>query len=85
MCKAMFDEIDKNKNGFLEFEEIKVYMEAKGQKCCGKCKEMFEKFDKNHDGKLCYEEFHEMMKEIYSAQKCDQKCDQKECCDEKKC
>ena len=32
--QAMFKEIDSNKDGFIQYEELKAYTEKKGEKCC---------------------------------------------------
>eukprot|EP00703_Trepomonas_sp_PC1_P004674 JAP91932.1 Calmodulin [Trepomonas sp. PC1] len=85
-CKEMFEEMDTNKDGFIQYIEMKAYLELKGEKICKKSFELFNSFDKNDDGKLDFQEFHELMvvrlktheqeqEQCCTHQWCHEKCD----------
>eukprot|EP00703_Trepomonas_sp_PC1_P003805 JAP92801.1 EF-hand domain-containing protein [Trepomonas sp. PC1] len=60
-CKQMFEQIDVNKDGFVQFEEIHAFMEKMGEVCCADAEDMFNEADTNKDGKLNFEEFTKLM------------------------
>eukprot|EP01156_Anaeramoeba_ignava_P020816 Anaeramoba_ignava/c17271_g1_i2.p1 GENE.c17271_g1_i2~~c17271_g1_i2.p1 ORF type:complete len:128 (+),score=56.03 c17271_g1_i2:53-436(+) len=61
--KTIFDGIDKNKNGFLEFSEIKLYAnDLFGKEATDEeAKQLFDEMDGNKDGKITFEEFKNWM------------------------
>ena len=63
ICRNYFDSIDKNKNGVLEYREIKVIL-AKFAADSNSIKppeddiiDAFNKLDSNKDGKISFQEF----------------------------
>ena len=63
ICRNYFDSIDKNKNGVLEYREIKVIL-AKFAQDSNSIKlpeddiiDAFKKLDSNKDGKISFQEF----------------------------
>ena len=63
ICSDYFYSIDKNKNGVLEFREIKKILRKfaeetdTAQEPEEKIKTAFNQLDSNNDGKISYEEF----------------------------
>ena len=63
ICKNYFDSIDKNKNGVLEYKEIKVILAKFADESDAvippeeETLASFKKLDKNNDGKISYPEF----------------------------
>ena len=63
VCRQYFDSIDKNKNGLLEYKEIKIIL-AKFADESNSIKppedeivDPFKKLDTNNDGKISFSEF----------------------------
>jgi Ca2+-binding EF-hand superfamily protein len=64
---ALFDQYDYNKNGVLEFNEVKCVLEA----CCkgrtwapSDLERFFQGVDSNGDGKISKEELYEVFKKL---------------------
>ena len=63
ICRKYFDSIDKNKNGVLEYKEIKVILSKFAEESDSlnppeeEIKDAFKKLDTNHDGKISFSEF----------------------------
>ena len=63
ICRKYFDSIDKNKNGVLEYKEIKVILAKFAEESDSlnppeeEIKDAFKKLDTNHDGKISFSEF----------------------------
>mmetsp|Transcript_26943 Transcript_26943/g.48700 ORF Transcript_26943/g.48700 Transcript_26943/m.48700 type:complete len:132 (-) Transcript_26943:76-471(-) len=56
--KALFKQIDKDHNGFLEVKEIQEFLMTRGYALSdGEAKRMANSADKNGDGKISIEEF----------------------------
>lgn len=65
MCEVLFEEYDKNKNGFIDANELQMIVKDAESEIGLKAipeqevKEAFIKFDKNNDQQLSKEEFQE--------------------------
>ena len=70
----MFEQIDANKDGFVQFEEIHEFMEKMGEVCCASARDMFDEVDTNKDGKLDFQEFSQLMANKEQAQGKQQQC-----------
>ncbi len=63
ICRDYFNSIDKNKNGVLEYKEIKVILAKFAEESDSvqppenEIHDAFKKLDSNHDGKISYSEF----------------------------
>ena len=63
ICRKYFDSIDKNKNGVLEYKEIKVILAKFAEQSNSiqppedEIKDAFNKLDTNKDKKISYSEF----------------------------
>ena len=63
ICRDYFNSIDKNKNGVLEYKEIKVILAKFAEESDSvqppenEIVDAFKKLDANHDGKISYSEF----------------------------
>ena len=63
ICRDYFNSVDKNKNGVLEFKEIKKILAkfaedtSTTQEADEEIRKAFQQLDKNNDGKICYDEF----------------------------
>ena len=63
ICRDYFNSVDKNKNGVLEFKEIKKILAkfaedtSTTQEADEEIRRAFQQLDKNNDGKICYNEF----------------------------
>ncbi len=63
ICKDYFNSIDKNKNGVLEYKEIKVILSKFAEESDSvmapedEILKAFKDLDKNQDGKISYSEF----------------------------
>ena len=63
ICRQYFNSIDKNKNGVLEYKEIKIILVKFAEESDivqppeEEILDAFNKLDTNHDGKISYSEF----------------------------
>ena len=63
ICRNYFDSVDKNKNGVLEFKEIKKILGKFAEDTSTALEsddailKAFQQLDKNKDGKISYDEF----------------------------
>ena len=63
VCRNYFFSVDKNKNGVLEFKEIRRILDKFAedtdtvQESEENIRKAFDQLDTNHDGKISYEEF----------------------------
>lgn len=77
MVKQMFDEYDRDKNGFIDRKELKTLFAEMAEQCnipkkkVGDYSKKFDECDINKDGKLSYEEFkklgNELMDKVFTA------------------
>lgn len=58
LCKKLFDQIDKDKSGFLDEKEISEFLNliTGGKATPQQVKETMDKYDHDHDGKITFEE-----------------------------
>ena len=70
ICREYFYSVDKNKNGVLEFKEIKNILAKFAedtdtiQEPEEKIKTAFNQLDSNNDGKISYEEFKTLFQKL---------------------
>ena len=74
ICRQYFQSIDKNKNGVLEYKEIKSILVKFSEESDAvqppeeEIRAAFNKLDTNHDGKISYSEFKCLFKKYLENQ-----------------
>ena len=72
VCGNYFFSVDKNKNGVLEFKEIRKILDKFAedtdtvQESEENIRKAFDQLDTNHDGKISYEEFKNLFQSYLS-------------------
>ena len=72
VCRNYFFSVDKNKNGVLEFKEIRRILDKFAedtdtvQESEENIRKAFDQLDTNHDGKISYEEFKNLFQSYLS-------------------
>ena len=72
VCRNYFFSVDKNKNGVLEFKEIRRILDKFAedtdtvQESEENIQKAFDQLDTNHDGKISYEEFKNLFQSYLS-------------------
>ena len=58
LCKKLFEQIDKDKNGYLDENEVSTFLNllTGGKATPQQVKETMEKYDHDHDGKITLQE-----------------------------